>query len=329
MKRSDNLTDEEFEALRIKHVNQVINGLKKGKVMPFSQELFEALRPYSYGGYPASLLIFTPELCNGFCYDRAELVSLAFDDCRIVISEIESLRAQKVDCADHCYVETEDNEGTTWIVDTSVGYFIRKDYFEKIEKPVVKKVVPKAEIMERLEIQILLAENFEDTKWNLVHLMPIYELVIKNSNDLFTSHYRETIVAKEIEYFKQKVNYDELVREERENMRMMLTDPDGLDKKLGIVRDNRGVIVSRNGVPEPFYTSPEEYERYEQLDAGNTDIENGFIDFDNERWMAIAQKSTTDQETYERKIRERAKTRLAEIKLNPTANYFEQPSNNN
>ena len=43
----------------------LIWGFKHKLVFPYPESLFDALRPYNLGGFPASITLLINELCNG------------------------------------------------------------------------------------------------------------------------------------------------------------------------------------------------------------------------------------------------------------------------
>ena len=150
-----------------KHTKMLVYGFKHGLVFPYPDALFDALRPYSLGGIPASIVLFDNELCNGKCYDRARLMSLAFADSTVVHADINSLRAQTSDGSpEHAFVETEEfGGGKTWVVDTSIGLVFDKDYYYKFEEPKVNHVFKKDTLMKDPMLNEIIANNFVFFIW--------------------------------------------------------------------------------------------------------------------------------------------------------------------
>ena len=58
------------KAFEFKHNKMLIYGIKNQKVFPYSDLVFNRLRPYQIGGMPVSILLFITEMNNGFCYKK-------------------------------------------------------------------------------------------------------------------------------------------------------------------------------------------------------------------------------------------------------------------
>lgn len=297
-----------IDELEQKHTNWLMKGLKERKIFVFPDVLFDYLRPYSFGGLPVSILLFITEMNNGYCYDRAKLMQLAFDDCKIVHANIESLRIRySEEESEHAYIETEEfGDGKTWVVDTSTSLIYEKTYFDEFEKPKINHVFTKEECMQDKEIQDILASNFEKEKWSLVTTLPIIESCIEHSNYMGTVIYKEKL-QEEIAKLKKSIDFEAMQKEVEEDIKLMKTDPAALDRKFKIVRDKYGREISRDGVKNPYYqkTSKKDFE----------------LDF------------TIDEKTIKRiikthriedsKTRKKAYRQLKTIKQNPTQNVYE------
>lgn len=276
------------------------SGARNGDVVFYPDWLFDRLRPYNYCGLPASMTLFMPELCNSKCHDMALLMSMAFEDCKLVVADIETLRINHgVGNSRHSFVEIGgiDPCGTgkkgDWIADTSAGLLFRKDLYYKIEKPKIHKVHSKQECLNFTMTQEMLATDFEESKSSLPLMLPFIEKIVANSTHPAGALYGDK-VKKEIARFKQAINYDGIVAELDKEIQMSLANPREYDKKLGIVRDRGFNEVSRNGVPNKYYNiKPEEVESI--------------------------------REEEEQQIRRKATMRLSQIKQNPTKNFYQLP----
>lgn len=305
---------------------KISQGYKKGLIHTYPDALFDRLRPYSVGGFPASIMLFVIELCNGKCYDRAMLMQLALENCRVVHGDIEELRIMAgEEYAEHAFVETKDfGENKTYVIDTSIGLIFEKNYYYKMQKVKVNKVFSKEKCMENPDIKDILASNFEQDKYTLTITLPLIEQAIKNSNYLGTVLYREKIL-RELEIFKTSINYDGIRKEVDEDIKMMYEDPKKLDEKFGIVRDKYGREISRNGVANPYYVSPEEIDEMEMKYEEAKKDEVKFQQYLNE----MAKQAIEDIKLEYAKTDEIAKKRLEEILKNPTANFYETNKSNN
>lgn len=318
-----NLTPSQLKNLK-KMDNMLVWGLKNKKVFPYPDELFDRLRPYSWGGFPVSIALFVNELCNGFCYDRANMMQLAFEDCKIVHADIETLRITTGgdEFAEHAFVVTPEFGGNReWVVDTSAGLIYDKDFYFKLEKPKINRVISKEDCMKFRDTKELIVNNFEEEKYVLPLTLPFIEQAIRSSIWLGTVGYREKTLA-EIEKFKQAVGYDDIAKEIEEDMKLMRTDPKKLDEKFGIVRDHYGREISRNGKPNPYYISPEESDSMQtRLDLIKDDEEQ-LSAFANE----MLEKSIARWESEDNELSELTKVRLEQIMQNPTANFYDTQS---
>lgn len=309
----------------------LIWGLKNRKVYPYPDELFDALRPYSVAGFPASIMLFVNEMCNGFCYDRAILMSLAFDDAKIVHADIETLRITTggTEFAEHAFVITKEFGGNReWVVDTSAGLIYDKDFYFELEKPKINATFEKEEIMQFRDVKEIIADDYERNKWGLPLTMPFIEAAIKHSIWLGTVGYRDKTLA-EIEIFKKAIGYDEIAKEIEEDMQLMRTDPRKLDEKFKIVRDKNGREISRNGILNPYYISQEDAKAKDDYFESIQNDEEKLKAWQNE----TLQKSIARWEAEYEELSLLTKVRLEQIKQNPTKNYYEfesltQPNNN-
>ncbi|MCL2570462.1 MAG: hypothetical protein FWE16_04635 [Firmicutes bacterium] len=238
---------------------QYIKEVEAGNIGPFPKQVFDALRPFHFGGMPLSIQLFIPEMCNGLCYDKSTLLSLAFAECTQVHADIESLRIKTEGdpspiAAQHAYIEAYG-----YVFDTSVGLIFKKDAYDRIEKPTINKTHTKQECLEYLKQDGTLAGDFEQDKHSLVMVLPIVEHVVNNPKHVATEH-NQRFLLEEIAKLKTGINFGEMVAEHEADMAIMYSQPEILDAKFGIVRDAHGREVSRNGVPNPYYTDPTTFE---------------------------------------------------------------------
>lgn len=148
-----------WKLFKMKEKALLIYGLKTGRIQPYSEELLDKLRNIYYGGIPASIILLSNGLSNGYCYDRALLLSQAFlgenDRVRLVYGDVDSIKLnpnyqydEKDKLAfDHCVVETIEN-GKHYIYDTSSGFVYDKDYYLLMEHPKIRRTVSKRQIID-------------------------------------------------------------------------------------------------------------------------------------------------------------------------------------
>ena len=313
------MEEREIEELEQKHREWLIKGLKENKVFAFPDVLFDYLRPYSFGGLPVSILLLITEMNNGHCYDRAMLMQLAFDKCRMVYADIESLRIRYgEESAEHAYIETDEfGGGKTWVVDTSTGLIYEKEYFDEFEKPKVNCVFTKEECMQSKYIQDILASDFEKDKWSLVLTLPMIESAIKHSNNMGTIVYKEKLLE-EIAKLKEVINFDAMQKEVKEDMQLMRTNPSALDKKFKIVRDKYGREISRDGVKNPYYQKTNKKDLKSLLDDKKELELNSLV------YEKMLKRNIKIHIKENLKTQKRASKQLKIIAQNPTQNVYEQ-----
>ncbi len=323
MERNQKLIKEQEKKLK-KIQDKLVWGMKHKKVFTYPTALIDTLRPYHVGGLPVSILVLVNEMCNGFCYDRATLMSLAFDDAKIIHGNIDSLRITSggEEYAEHAVVETKAFGGNkSWIVDTSIGLIYDKDFYFKLENVSINREFTKEQIMNSYDVKSILAGDFEKDKWALALYLPMVESAVEHSNHLGSVMYRD-FVKKEFEKLKQAIDYESMQAEIDEDIRLMKTNPKALDEKFGIVRDRYGREISRNGEPNPYYISPEE------ADAMQAKYEEAESDPIKKKQLMqeILKKCLHDMEVEEQVVLELAEARIQEILENPTRNCYDKPS---
>ena len=222
---------------RLDELNErFIQAAEQGKVRQYPKQIFDALRSYHYGGMPLSILLFIPELCNGQCYDMSTVMTLAFDECKQLYGDIESLRiltegGESPMKADHAFVEAYG-----YIFDTSNGLMYEKDTYWDIEKPTIRASHTKAECLEFLEADGTLGNDFERDKWSLLFILPIAESIVNNPRQIATK-FNQKLLLEEIAKLKAEINFEGMKAEQDADIELMRTDPHALDKKFGSKAD--------------------------------------------------------------------------------------------
>ena len=237
------------------HKFKELQAMRENKIGMFPQELFHILNQYNYGGLPLGVKIFTPEITAGKCYESASFLSLGLSDYIQHWGTVEYLRIGRDESkADHSFVESNGH-----IFDTTTGYLYNKKTYMELEKPNIRKSATKAERdAEVPAVKDFLGEqDLEMTKWAATMFLPGYENIIANSTHPVT-RYHKPMLLQHLKEFRQKIKFDELKREMQAEMELAKRNPDALDKKLGIVRDEYGYELSRNGVPNPYYIKPDQ-----------------------------------------------------------------------
>lgn len=209
----------------------LLYGLSTGRVQPYSDELIEKLRTVYYGGIPASIILLNDGISNGYCYDRATLLAQAFfdtnDDIQLIYADIDGLKLNPdYDStiplyADHCILERITKDGRHLIYDTSSGFIYDKDFYWKIENPVVRKVNNKESIKRFIyEDEDYHPTNLENDKYASLLILPLLESSYNRPNEMYACKGIE-LLQREIECYKKIINYNDLEKEVDEDMRRL------------------------------------------------------------------------------------------------------------
>ena len=225
-----NIQEKKWNLFNLKERKLLIHGLKTGKITPYDDELIEKLRTIYYGGMPASIILLSDGLSNGHCYDRALLMSRAFldtdDDVKLVYATVDSIRLnpqyQNRDdpmFADHCFVERTTSNGMKLIYDTSAGLIYDKKLYWVMEHPKVRKENSKEAIMEFIKSdEEYYPENIERDKYASPLILPFIEMSYGRPNEMYSMLGIE-LLQREIEHFKNVINYDQVCKEIDEDMK--------------------------------------------------------------------------------------------------------------
>lgn len=203
-------------------------GIRKGLIKPYDEDLLKRLREIYCGGLPISLLILHEGLSNGHCYDRGTAVALGFgdDDFRIVDADIDSIKLNPIyidkykggklseHYGNHCFAERTMSDGSVWVYDTSVGLVFEKNLYYRMEHPIITTVNDKEATLAFLK-EDFVREDIERDKYALPLILPM----IEDSSKAFP--YYEKAYKRELALLKERVGYDELVREVQSDMAQM------------------------------------------------------------------------------------------------------------
>ena len=210
----------------------LIWGLKKGYIAPYDDILIEKLRTIYYGGIPASIILLSDCMSNGYCYDRALLMSRAFleeeGDVQLVYASIDSLRLnpQLVNStdplyADHCIVERVTKDGKHLIYDTSSGFVYDKKLYWLMEHPIIRHINNKNSIIEFIKSdEHYNPENIKKDKYVSPIILPMIEKSYGRSTEMYSQLGIE-LLQREIEQFKKVINYDGVCQEIEEDMKKL------------------------------------------------------------------------------------------------------------
>lgn len=218
--------EERWQLYQEKYRQLFSHGVEKGLIRLYSDELIKALRNVYYGGLPASIVLLCNDACNGWCYDRAILLSIAFEDndYQMVEADIDSLRLnpryiaeheseQDPRYAEHCYLEAKGGDGSVWVFDTSVGLAFEKVLYDEMQHPKVNRVYDKKTVMSFGEYGDIKNADIENDKYGLPLLMPSYDAIAEKGQP----YYRERL-KEEIAHYKEFIDYEGIRKEVHEDM---------------------------------------------------------------------------------------------------------------
>jgi len=211
-------TEEKWQEYQERFEKLFIEGLKKGLVLPYDEELISKLRNIYYGGLPLSISLLSEQLCSGNCYEMALLMTLAFSDdhFRLVDADIDgiTLNPEKVrnygsipHYGNHCFVERLDDDGVVWVYDTSSGFVIERELYYQMENPVVTCINDKSSVLDFRETLGIDGKLNEDDLDMLPLILPNIESSDQNQSFVFDY---ANVLGLEIEMFKDFIGYDEM-----------------------------------------------------------------------------------------------------------------------
>lgn len=210
----------------------LIWGLKNGLITTYDEELLEKLRNIYDGGIPASIILLSNAMSNGHCYDRAVLMSKAFldsdDDVQLLYATVDSLKLNPYyindddpDYADHCIVERTTKDRKQYIYDTSSGFIYDKKLYWLMENPKVRKINKKRSIIKYVNSEeFYYPEDIERDKYASPLILPMIELTFNRPTEMY-SQLGDGMLQREIELFKEKINYDAVCKEIDDDMRRL------------------------------------------------------------------------------------------------------------
>ena len=227
-----NLQKIKWDLHNYKSKKLLIWGLKHGFISPYNDELIEKLRTIYDGGLPASIILLSNGVSNGHCYDRALLMSRAFldekGDVQLLYASIDSLRLNPklMDdtnplYADHCIVEVTSEDSNHFIIDTSAGFVYDKKIYWLMEHPKIRKIDKKDSIINLVEAdECYCPQDIERDKYASPLILPMIEMTYGRPNEMYSMLGIE-LLQREIEHFKETINYEGICQEIDEDMRRL------------------------------------------------------------------------------------------------------------
>lgn len=188
---------------------EVLGALTK-QVTTYESSLIERLRTIYFGGVPGSVILLIPSLCINRCYDRGMMLSMGLDEFDIVWGSTRSIRFEIMRDegkfhnilirSDHFWVESDG-----WVYDTTRGFKVKKWLYYILETPIIRSRKNQDWCHEQDLYKRDLAGNIEQDKYALPIIIPLLEPIKKSLNS--------ELAIKELDLFKQFINYDGLCKE--------------------------------------------------------------------------------------------------------------------
>jgi len=202
-------------------------GIATGKIMAYDKETIERLRKVYYGGIAASVVVLCNDMCQGHCYDRGLLITLGFgdDDFQLVDADIDgiTLNPTYVDeynhgendehYGNHCFAERTTKDGKTWVYDTTMGLVFDKKLYYYLQRPKITKINSKQDTLDYIEYKEIANADISRDKYASHLILPNIERIAKHTDNFY-----KDALLKEIELFKQDIDYESVCREIKEDM---------------------------------------------------------------------------------------------------------------
>lgn len=198
-------------------------GFNKNMINFYDEELIKKLRNIYFGALPASILLLSNFMSNGKCYDSAFMLSKAFldtdDDVKLIYASIDSIKLNPINqfdsnplYADHCFVERITKDGKDLIYDTSKGLVYDKKLYWLMEKPKVRKITSKEEIISYINKNKNPIDEVKNDNYNSLFIIPLIEDTYEYPNEIY-AHLDGGLLQREVNIFKKSINYDDLKNE--------------------------------------------------------------------------------------------------------------------
>ncbi|MBR1413347.1 MAG: hypothetical protein IJ574_01585 [Bacilli bacterium] len=132
----------------LKRVILEIYGFKKELIKPIDRYIINKLNDVYCNNIPVSLLLTTPQICNGNCelFSMLLIQGLGKSNYQLVYATINDLALNpnyKEGNYTHCFIELKDINNKEWVYDTSTGLKYDKELYYLIENPVAYKILTK------------------------------------------------------------------------------------------------------------------------------------------------------------------------------------------
>ena len=180
-------------------------GVQSGRIKMYDNEIISKMRNIQYQGLPLSLILLSPTICQGFCYQSVLLLGKALKDSdyKIVTADINMLKLnpyyleqfQGVNdkpWANHCFLEETKKDGTTWVYDTSSGLIFEKTLYYQMQNPKITTINDKEDF----------TEDFDFKEFGMNITLEDIERIANSTNNAYTE-----LLCQEIYYHKMLTSF--------------------------------------------------------------------------------------------------------------------------
>lgn len=141
---------DQWELYNINYRSLMAQGETLERIKLYDESIYENIKYIYYNYIPAVVLLLENSFVIGECYKRSKLLAYALnnENSEIIKAKIDGLKynpkyAEKYendDYAIHYYVRTTEEDGKTWVYDTSMGLKIDESLYNMMQHPEILSI---------------------------------------------------------------------------------------------------------------------------------------------------------------------------------------------
>ena len=141
---------DQWELYNINYRSLMAQGETLERIKLYDESIYENIKYIYYNYIPAVVLLLENSFVIGECYKRSKLLAYALnnENSEIIKAKIDGLKynpkyAEKYEndnYAIHYYVRTTDEDGKTWVYDTSMGLKIDESLYNMMQHPEILSI---------------------------------------------------------------------------------------------------------------------------------------------------------------------------------------------
>lgn len=141
---------DQWELYNINYRSLMAQGETLERIKLYDESIYENIKYLYYNYIPAVVLLLENNFVKGECYKRSKLLAYALnnENSEIIKAKIDGLKynpkyAEKYendDYAIHYYVRTTEEDGKTWVYDTSMGLKIDESLYNMMQHPEILSI---------------------------------------------------------------------------------------------------------------------------------------------------------------------------------------------